>query len=229
MGFVHPQLYNVNNYHDMIVSVPTTRAAFILPCTPPPHVSVCQRTNSFRISEKSKMLMARRNRDYDDDLLTSAVHKIVTSINQPTPGVKNLALGYPLLLAGGFIALPLPIAFLQSLFFVAWAYLGRLLLDEESSMDQDDLDAIDEFNISTDFVAFGFAVVCSALLAPDNWLFTNSVDSNSNVISLISGFLFVGVIVSLVLGPDSVKLEQLSAEEELMDIWDRQYEKDDEK
>jgi hypothetical protein len=168
--------------------------------------------------------------DKDSDALTSFVQKVVDTTTLPTPLISpSLAIAYPLLLIAGFLTLPLPTASLLLIFFVAYSYFGRqfvlndYLEEQETSERDDDADDDDgESRPRTDLLAFGSAVLSTALFAPDTKT-TSLMDTNDPLTILVLGLAAI-VAISLLLG-ESDSVERIGAstmEEDLMSLWDRQ-------
>jgi hypothetical protein len=169
--------------------------------------------------------------DKDSDALTSLVQKVVDTTTLPTPLISpSLAIAYPLLLIAGFLTLPLPTASLLLIFFVAYSYFGRqfvlndYLEEQETSERNDEADDDGESRPRTDLLAFGSAVLCTALFAPDTET-TSLMDNNDSLTTFVLGLAAI-VAISLLLGEsDSVeRIGASSMEEELMSLWDRQLE-----
>eukprot|EP00980_Cylindrotheca_fusiformis_P011189 scaffold2563_cov124-Cylindrotheca_fusiformis.AAC.20 len=168
--------------------------------------------------------------DNDTDVFTSLVDKIVNTVTMPTPLISpSLAIGYPALLVGCFLGLPLPTASLLLVFFAVYAYIGRqfvlndYLEEQESTSELEEED--DESRPNTDLLAFGSAVVCTALFAPD------AVTNIDNTVSPLIFALLAIIAVPLLLGESGWIDDRIepSAEEGLMSLWDKELDDQDQR
>ena len=120
------------------------------------------------------------NNDSDADFLVSVVDKVSSLASQPTPGLSNLPLGYPLALLTASAVLSVPTALLLNTFFAGYYYVGKYVLfldddgDDGVSIDstvkddeKDDGDSSVTGSSTTALAALGGAVLSAGLLSPE--------------------------------------------------------------
>lgn len=153
-------------------------------------------------------------------MVISIVDFFASIITKPTPGIPDLALGYPLTLLGSAAILPTTTSVLLAAFFGFFSYVGRrFVLDNVDDDDEEE----DLPNIY--FLALGAAVASAGILSPGD-----NVD--------VGDFPPLGVLVAAVaLGAVAMALpsdahvtgEESFPDQSMMDLWDEQLEKENKK
>jgi len=181
----------------------------------------------------------RKGGNDEEDISSIVIDNIYNLISAPTPGLENLALGFPLLLASAFIFLPGVQSLALIVFFASFSYLGRVIMVVDDDDENDDGDDYDEFVSSThdreedskiifgtDTVSLLAAVASTALLIPSFSSTEFFVLDWSRGVSLSVLFLasFLVSRGSRGLRKDDSYENKQPPERTLFDIWDDQLE-----
>ena len=139
----------------------------------------------------------------DDNLLIATTEKIGDFLQQPTPGIPSLAIGFPVALLGWTVVTHNIAAVVL---FAVWAVLGRQLVDEDDSW-------------MMDAISLGLAVLCSQVLFP--------TDQSLDLGFLVGIFVFVLALAQVLSALPA--MERTTPEERLMDEWDDEFRKQQKK
>ena len=162
----------------------------------------------------------RKNNDQseNENVVISIVDRVASILVKPTPGIPDLALGYPLTLLGAAAILPAATSILLAAFFGLFSFVGRrFVLDD---IDDDDDDEEDRSNVY--LLALGAAVASAGILSPGD---------NVDVVDIPPLGVLVAAValgaVAMALPSDAI--EEESPDQSIMDLWDDQLEKENRK
>jgi hypothetical protein len=165
----------------------------------------------------------RKNNDSnneDENVVISIVDRFASILAKPTPGIPDLALGYPLTLLGAAAIVPATTSVLLAAFFGVFSFVGRrFVLDD---LDDDGEEEEDRPNI--DFLALGAAVASAGILSPGDNLDVGDFPPLGVLIAAVA----LGA-VAMALPSDARLTAEESPDQSIMNLWDEQLEKENRK
>lgn len=191
------------------------------------------------VSQYRAILRDRRDEDEtasSNNVVTEAIDRAVSLVSKPTPGLPNLALGFPIVLLLESILVPLTQVVISAILFAALRTSARrlILFEETSNIDvygiaakEDDNDEDDEeaiLNIQIDAVTLILAIFSAGLLTPNT---TDGGDGLLNLPNVVVALALLGLSAILFgSGVSEVEdTEQLSEDDKLLNRWDQRFRK----
>jgi hypothetical protein len=174
----------------------------------------------------------KNNEDEDVDVVITVVDRFASILAKPTPGIPDLALGYPLTLLGAAAILPTTTSVLLALFFGFFSYFGRRFIaddvddEEEEGEDRPNYDFFfeEEDRPKIDFLALGAAVASAGILSTGD-----NVDvGRFPTLGVLVAALALGA-VAIALPSDAHGTREESPDQSMMNLWDEQLEKENKK
>lgn len=147
--------------------------------------------------------------------------------SRSVPGIPDFWVGYPVILLASTLVVPVTTALLFGLAFAGYAALGRVAVPKEDYDYDDDEDDDEDVQVSTDVLALGAAIATAGLLAPANDATTilSMADDDPSWLALVSALAVAASVAiggsSLVAKEDRDEDDLSNAEQELMNLWDK--------
>ena len=164
---------------------------------------------------------ARKNNDTDNEdenVVISIVDRLASILAKPTPGIPDLALGYPLTLLGAAAILPATTSILLAAFFGFFSYVGRRFV-----LDDVDDEEEEEAQPNVYFLALGAAVASAGILSPGD----NVEVGDFPPLGVLVAAVALGAVAMAL--PSDATGEKESPDQSIMDLWDNQFEKENQK
>lgn len=200
--------------------------------------------SQFRTHHMFKITLYDRRDDDEasnNNIVVEAIDGAVSLASKPTPGLPDLALGFPIVLLLQFALVPVPQALLSIVLFAALRTSARSLIILEETSDKDvygisvkeegdDNNEEEEsiLNIQIDFVSIILSIFSAGLLTPQGAADANGSDAlMMDLPNVLFAICLLGLTAVLLgTGVDQVQEnEQLSKDDKLLNTWDQRFRK----